>query len=397
MLGIGFYFIHEGTVIQRYLQRRTNFAVYEEPISVLPTIVTYVTESGTSKISELKLQEDFDLQFTQTSYAKLANLSFGNNHIKGSNLIVLLSLTHKRWFKLTPQKFKLGMPLEYKFMYRFKNVTQALNTDIVVYLSPENGSLPCSGVYRDGEVKQITTSLGTLNSLTITPQKITHCLDSAKCRSQPYGDVLVEKFLKIANTSCLKPCIRNGFCQLLDEKVTELPVCSDENQMNCFDEVLGETQNKILVQPCTKLQYKVKNHVQTFREEYQHMTVFQMAFDPPRVHVEDEYLIYDLLALISSVGGTMGLCIGFSFSNIASMTLKLLGQIRNRLIESKKIEDNGLFVKHYGGNSLSKAKDHSCSVQANVDYQIERQNQLIFNLEAKLTQYEERLSVVESK
>ena len=85
MLGIGFYFIHEGNVIQRYLQRRTNFAVYEEPISELPTIVTYVTESGSSKISELKLQKDFDLQFTQTSYAKLANLSFGNNHIKDSN------------------------------------------------------------------------------------------------------------------------------------------------------------------------------------------------------------------------------------------------------------------------------------------------------------------------
>ena len=66
MLGIGFYFIHEGNVIQRYTKRRTNFAVYEEPTSELPTIVTYVTESGTSKISELKLQKDFDLQFTQT-------------------------------------------------------------------------------------------------------------------------------------------------------------------------------------------------------------------------------------------------------------------------------------------------------------------------------------------
>ena len=32
--------------------------------------------------------------------------------------------------------------------------------------------------------------------------------------------------------------------------------------------------------------------------------------------VKEEYLIYDILALIGAVGGTMGICIGMSFADL---------------------------------------------------------------------------------
>ena len=32
--------------------------------------------------------------------------------------------------------------------------------------------------------------------------------------------------------------------------------------------------------------------------------------------VKEEYLIYDILALIGAVGGTMGICIGVSFADL---------------------------------------------------------------------------------
>ena len=42
MLGLGFFFIYKGDVLQRFQLKRTNFAVFEEPITELPTIKTYI-------------------------------------------------------------------------------------------------------------------------------------------------------------------------------------------------------------------------------------------------------------------------------------------------------------------------------------------------------------------
>ena len=41
--------------------------------------------------------------------------------------------------------------------------------------------------------------------------------------------------------------------------------------------------------------------------------------------VKEEYLIYDYVGLISSVGGTLGICVGFSFYNVSSRIVGWLG------------------------------------------------------------------------
>ena len=43
------------------------------------------------------------------------------------------------------------------------------------------------------------------------------------------------------------------------------------------------------------------------------MAVFFTKFNTLKVSVKEQYLIYDVVALISSIGGTLGICIGFSF------------------------------------------------------------------------------------
>ena len=45
---------------------------------------------------------------------------------------------------------------------------------------------------------------------------------------------------------------------------------------------------------------------------------------PSMVTVKEQYIIYDTVALISAIGGTMGLCIGVSFSGISSFMLENL-------------------------------------------------------------------------
>ena len=55
---------------------------------------------------------------------------------------------------------------------------------------------------------------------------------------------------------------------------------------------------------------------------------FRLEFaTPPRVSVREEYLIYDSVALISAIGGTLGIFIGFSFSGTSGQILKFISEM----------------------------------------------------------------------
>ena len=42
LLTLGCFFVHKGDVLQRYQQKKSNFAEYAEPITELPTFVTWI-------------------------------------------------------------------------------------------------------------------------------------------------------------------------------------------------------------------------------------------------------------------------------------------------------------------------------------------------------------------
>ena len=60
---------------------------------------------------------------------------------------------------------------------------------------------------------------------------------------------------------------------------------------------------------------------------------YQFAF-PELVTVYEEYLIYDTIGMIGSIGGTLGIFIGFSLSNVISFLINCLRRLR---IEPRKL------------------------------------------------------------
>ena len=71
----------------------------------------------------------------------------------------------------------------------------------------------------------------------------------------------------------------------------------------------------------------MKQHVQDFEQKFRDVTheyYFAYQFSRPLyMATYKEYLIYDAIGMIGSVGGTLGLCIGFSFTNVASYLTNL--------------------------------------------------------------------------
>ena len=49
-----------------------------------------------------------------------------------------------------------------------------------------------------------------------------------------------------------------------------------------------------------------------------------MDFDSKKIEVNQEYVIYDGTGFVGSIGGTLGLFIGFSFRDVLETILELL-------------------------------------------------------------------------
>ena len=79
LTSIGFYFIYEGEVIQKYSSGRTNYAEYDEPITELPTIV-FSLDGDSSAIDKWKYGTNFRIEMQNSNHAVLTdpvNLKIG--------------------------------------------------------------------------------------------------------------------------------------------------------------------------------------------------------------------------------------------------------------------------------------------------------------------------------
>ena len=65
-----------------------------------------------------------------------------------------------------------------------------------------------------------------------------------------------------------------------------------------------------------------------------------IIFSPPEMTVKEEYLIYDMVSMISAIGGTMGLCVGFSFNDISSFVLDQMNAAINWAKSAKTNHEN---------------------------------------------------------
>ena len=82
--------------------------------------------------------------------------------------------------------------------------------------------------------------------------------------------------------------------------------------------------DKVLKKACTKLQYSNTVVRSTFKYFFNKIS-FKVNFpNPPETVVKEEYLLFDLISMIGAVGGTLGLCIGFSFMEVAGSIMALL-------------------------------------------------------------------------
>ena len=114
----------------------------------------------------------------------------------------------------------------------------------------------------------------------------------------------------------------------------------------CFETVAKRVHQSIPSTPCTRLDYAWLEredypiwNKQGLQENHT-VTYLLLRGSPKRVSVDEEYLIYDFVAMISAIGGTLGLCIGFSFFDFCGFILSHLELGIEKFKRDRKVVSN---------------------------------------------------------
>ena len=114
----------------------------------------------------------------------------------------------------------------------------------------------------------------------------------------------------------------------------------------CFYKIeTGIENNKdIILRPCVKIEYETHVSDQTPTHNNQSVQFWMTFSHPPKVRVKEEYLLFDMVSMISAIGGTMGLCIGFSFGDVTKWIVAHIEQGFSRVRPAllKRLEQDSL-------------------------------------------------------
>ena len=131
-------------------------------------------------------------------------------------------------------------------------------------------------------------------------------------------------------TNCSEKCRTNEkYGKHLDKLIEKFPICKPGQEATCFNEVwvgLEDSYVESLSKPCTTIKYTGTSSAQINDgggiNEGGRKAIFGYRFStPPVFEVHEEYLILDPVGLISSVGGTLGICIGASIYDFLKLCL----------------------------------------------------------------------------
>ena len=144
------------------------------------------------------------------------------------------------------------------------------------------------------------------------------------CRNQPFNDILYRNMAKQIKQKCNMPCRHPNYWQCSYVKyIDDLPICKNYTEGQCFIEVRDQEKNTIPFKPCTKLQYKVETELWPHPDKNEAEIGLKFV-SPFKVKVKEEFFIFDLVSVISAIGGTLGLCTGFSFRHVYGCLCQLV-------------------------------------------------------------------------
>ena len=329
-------------VFDNYVSRKTSFSQDEEIATKRPIITFNMYGlSGEKPVLYKNTRILYCPSYHYEWSMQCKWLAFGENEI----FIKKINGTEKVFFEHieSTSSFRI-IPLTNLLVDNAKaniNIyTLKAKLKIRVYMSLTSFDNSLGHIFRknkDGERLNFQIDGNQFKQFSIKPESYKFLPETSKCHQESYYDCLaleLDKF-DFNQTSCTTKCIPGMFSY---GKNYSTPFCQNLEDDTCARDIFNNIKYKIennftnivnlrCKHACTILQYSGKEVAKipvvsefSFADVY--LGRYQFENVDNKMKVFNQYLIYDSMAMIGSVGGTFGMFIGFSMTGVISSIIE---------------------------------------------------------------------------
>ena len=313
-------------VLQHFFSRKTSFSQHVEEVSDYPVISIILWHPKVNPCDvkiKYKASGMADHQYLEVGENQLHNkkkynktekvlLQIFKNGTKYNNSVrVAYRILH-----LTPILKKNMVKVEIQMEYYIENKTiPKWWYDQVSFLITSQKNSPGSSLWKwkDGKQMQIAMNKNNFIQYSIQPQIIKYLQENDKCQEEPYYECITSQLDAMKFIECSKKCIPNVFSNL--GKNYSTPFCqNDMDNEKCAFEIIEQIQEQEIMSDCKKacsiLEYtgKFVLNMPIYSDKGKNWNMYFLRYrlNDFETMVHEEYIIYDTVGMIGSVGGTFG-------------------------------------------------------------------------------------------
>ena len=327
----------------------TSFKQYESTISESPAITLCLNKFWSDYSWEHTYGLDFNISYHIDDDFVLLSLE-DDTFNSDKEEIIQVQLLNTIWFgkcyKISTKSnshtavyrgYSQDILVEYDESIPLSNLPM-----LTIYFTSEKNAYGIMfSEWMDGEVQEFKIENNVYEEISLRPERYIYLKAKSKCFDESFYECFGLNFLSNNFNGCPRKCLPD-YTFLLNAKYEEeqIAACQTEDESECSMEIakslfVNITETNVCLKPCSILQY---SGIVKYKErlDVAHSVQFKYRFaNPQSVKVHEEYLIYDMIGLIGSVGGTLGIFIGFSFTCVVTSLinfLKKLSCLNNRKI-----------------------------------------------------------------
>ena len=262
-------------------------------------------------------------------------LQDGLNEEHGVEMKEIITAYFGRCFRIIPTKYVTERSFDIAIGIKFQNaIPKSEVPSAEIYLTSEVNSIGINRAYwYEGHELTALVPPGVRKLFRLLEEEYNYRKDKSRCSvDQSWYDCFASFAASLPFNGCPTKCLAHSIHYNGSEK---LKFCiPNTEEWHCSNKILRKLRKQLIEnntcpRSCTVRYYK--GTTQDFAFDHNNTMAFNYYFAPPYVAIiHDEYLLFDFLGLISSVGGTLGIFIGFSFIAIISAFLSYLLSIINK-------------------------------------------------------------------
>ena len=328
-------------VLEQFFSHKTSFSQYEKEITNYPVISIILYNRPALEVNLTNVIFIYHAYGTEKNQTLEIGENYFNNDLTQKVILESLEASNgNKAFRIidtTPIQHGKNSQVQILRMYtKFEEKSSPLSDLVFFYLtSLENSPGFAFRKWKDGKPLQITINKNNIVGYNVQPQLTKYLKQTGKCQEESYYECMASQFDENEFDKCPKKCIPNVFSNL--GKNYSAPFCQNDifNEKcihNYMSQHEGESKCK---RSCSNLEYFGEfEAIVPYKSEKENWNFYQMHYYIDKAYemkVYEEYIIIDAIGMIGSVGGTLGLFIGFSFSNVINVLIGYLQLFLNKI------------------------------------------------------------------